>query len=210
MLRTILGCTCLLVLIAACTPRPSGPLPILGFKSVSPAGDTLYHTVPDFEFTDQEGRQVTQGDLKGKLYVVDFFFTSCPSICLKMKDQMIRVHDEFLDNDQVLLLSHTIDPAHDSVAVLKDYADALGINPARWRMLTGDKGLIYAQAEKYLVSVGEDETAPGGYIHGGHFILLDAAHRVRGYYDGTIAEEVDALMVDMRHLLEQEYAEPAD
>ncbi|MEO1448080.1 MAG: SCO family protein [Bacteroidota bacterium] len=194
-----------LFLMACTVTQQQGALPILGMKDVSPAGDTLYHTVPDFAFTDQTGQTVSQQTLQGKIYVVDFFFTSCPSICPKMKEQMIRVHEEFLEEDKVILLSHTIDPEHDSVEVLHAYAEALGINSTRWRMLTGDKDQIYTQAEKYLVSVGEDETAPGGFIHGGHFILLDHQHRVRGYYDGTVPEDVDELMRDMHRLLAQEY-----
>lgn len=191
----------LAVLTSCAQPVDTNPLPILGFKSVAPQGDTLYHVIPDFNFTDQEGKGVSQEDLTGKIYVADFFFTSCPSICPKMKAQMVRLHDEFLSDDRVMLLSHSIDPEHDSVAVLRAYADALGVNPKRWRMLTGDKTNIYAQAEKYLVSVGEDETAPGGYIHGGHFILVDPQHRIRGYYDGTLTEDVDQLMIDMQKLL---------
>ncbi|MEZ4775041.1 MAG: SCO family protein [Bacteroidia bacterium] len=178
-------------------------MPILGFREVGPAGDTLYHTIPDFAFTDQDGNTITPQTTAGKLYVADFFFTSCPTICPKMKAQMIRIHDAFIDNDSVVLLSHTIDPGYDSVAVLKDYAVRLGIQTAKWHLLTGDKDAIYGIADEYLVSVAEDDQEPGGFIHGGHFILVDPSRRIRGYYDGTKEEAVTQLIADIRLLLNE-------
>lgn len=178
-------------------------LPVLGFREVGPTGDTLYHKIPDFTFTDQDGNLISQETTAGKIYITDFFFTSCPTICPKMKAQMLRIHDAFIDNEAIVLLSHTIDPAHDSVAVLKEYASRLGIQTAKWHLLTGEKDVIYGIAEKYLVSVAEDDQEPGGFIHGGHFILIDTDRKIRGYYDGTREEEVSKLIEDIRLLLNE-------
>lgn len=186
----------------SCTPTQK-KLPILGFREVGPQGDTLYHQIPDFTFTDQDGNLISQETTAGKIYITDFFFTSCPTICPKMKAQMLRIHDAFIDNEAIVLLSHTIDPAHDSVAVLKEYASRLGIQTAKWHLLTGEKDVIYGIAEKYLVSVAEDDQEPGGFIHGGHFILIDTDRHIRGYYDGTKEEEVSKLIEDIRLLLNE-------
>ncbi|MDX2247626.1 MAG: SCO family protein [Bacteroidia bacterium] len=194
--------TSLSIFIISCSSGKK-TLPILGFRDVSPNGDTIYHVIPDFVFTNQEGQPVSQKTVAGKIYVTDFFFTSCPSICPKMKAQMIRIHDAFMDNDSLILLSHSIDPVFDSVAVLKDYADRLGIKTAKWHLLTGNKEEIYGIAEKYLVSVAEDGQAPGGFIHSGHFILVDTQRRIRGYYDGTREEEVNQLMSDIQVLMNE-------
>lgn len=192
-----------LVILACGSGASTDKLPVLGIRDISASGDTVYHKIPDFAFVDQDSNIVTAGTFKDKIYVTDFFFTSCPSICPKMKAQMIRLHDEFLDNDEVLLLSHSIDPVHDTVAVLKAYADALGVKTEKWHLVTGDKGEIYKIAEKYLVSVAEDDQAPGGFIHGGHFILVDKKKHIRGYYDGTVKEEVDKLMKDIQKLMNE-------
>ena len=191
-----------LLLLAACSPDKPKNLPYLGIKDVTANGDTLFHTIPPFAFLDQDSALITEADFEGKVYITDFFFTSCPSICPKMKSQMIRIHDEFLDDDRLVLLSHTIDPENDSVAVLKAYADALNIKTSKWHMVTGDKRAIYDMANKYLVSVAEDNQAPGGFVHGGHFILIDTQKRIRGYYDGTKEDEVNQLMEDVTFLLD--------
>ena len=191
-----------LLLLAACSPDKPKNLPYLGIKDVTANGDTLFHTIPPFAFLDQDSALITEADFEGKVYITDFFFTSCPSICPKMKSQMIRIHDAFLNDDRLVLLSHTIDPENDSVAVLKAYADALDIKTSKWHMVTGDKRAIYDMANKYLVSVAEDNQAPGGFVHGGHFILIDTQKRIRGYYDGTKEDEVNQLMEDVTFLLD--------
>ena len=171
--------------------------------------DTLYHQIPDFAFVNQDSQQVTQETVKGKIYVTDFFFTSCPSICPKMKSQMLRVYEEYKNNPDVVLLSHSIDPQHDTVAVLKDYADRLGVQSDTWHFLTGEKDSIYDIATKYLVAVQDDgDAAEGGFTHGGHFILVDEQRRIRGVYDGTKEASVDQLLQDIPALLnEQKHAQ---
>ena len=125
--------------ISSCTPKAEEEkqLPILGPREPNvtmvdgkPKVDTIYHSIPDFNFINQDSQQVTQKTVAGKIYVADFFFTSCPSICPKMKSQMLRVYEKYKENPNVILLSHSIDPAHDTVAVLKEYAERLGVKSA--------------------------------------------------------------------------------
>ncbi|WP_317047605.1 SCO family protein [Adhaeribacter pallidiroseus] len=163
--------------------------------------DTIYHQIPDFSFINQDSQRVTSQTLAGKIYVTDFFFTTCPTICPKMKSQLLRVYEKFKNNDQVVLLSHTIDPQHDSVAVLRDYAGRLGVSSSKWQFVTGAKDSIYAIAAQYMVSAAEDEKEPGGFVHSGAFILTDTNRHVRGIYDGTVPEQVDQLMNDILLLL---------
>lgn len=180
-------------------------LPILGPKEVAAnTSDTIYHTIPDFSFTNQDGNEVTGETFKGKVYVSDFFFTTCPTICPVMKLQMLRIYETFKGNPKVKFLSHSIDPVHDSVPVLKDYAERLEVNSNQWHFVTGDKEAIFDIAQtSYLVSALEDESEPGGVVHSGAFALIDAQKRVRGYYDGTNEEEVDELIKDIEILLKE-------
>ena len=184
-------------------------LPILGKREVIEkevngelVPDTVYHTIPDFAFVDQDSNWVTPETFKDKVYVADFFFTTCPTICPIMKTQMMRLYDHFYDNDEVVLLSHSIDPVYDSVKVLKDFAQRLGVETHKWHFITGKKEEIYGIGENsYMVTAQEDEGAPGGYVHSGAFILVDKAKRIRGFYDGTVKEDVDQLIHDIDLLL---------
>lgn len=181
-------------------------LPVLGPRKVQAGtSDTIYHTIPDFSFTDQDSNQVTPETFEGKIYVTDFFFTTCPTICPVMKSQMLRIYERYKDNEKVKFLSHTIDPAHDTVAVLKDYAERLGVKSGQWHFVTGDKEAIFDIAQtSYMVSALEDKSEPGGIVHSGAFTLIDKKRRVRGYYDGTSEEEVDKLIEDIEILLTEE------
>jgi protein SCO1/2 len=187
-------------------------LPIEGPREVqagiSGGADTLYHKIPDFAFVNQDSSVVTEDTFNDGIYVADFFFTTCPSICPIMKTQMLRVYEKYKGNEKVKILSHSIDPAHDTVAVLKDYAERLEVSGDQWHFVTGDKEEIFDLAqESYMVSVLENEEAPGGVVHSGAFLLIDSRGRIRGHYDGTKAEEVDQLMVDMDILLKEENAQ---
>ncbi|MFY0593495.1 SCO family protein [Roseivirga sp.] len=191
----------------SCGSKNTQQLPILGrteYKEVNGSIDTVYHTIPDFSFTDQDSLTVTPSTFEGKVYVADFFFGTCPTICPIMKQQMLRVYEEFKDNSDFGILSHTIDPEHDTVAYLKDFSMRLGIpNSDVWKFVTGNQDEIYeiGSADGYLVPVGEDADAPGGFIHSGAFILIDQERRIRGIYDGTKPIEVSALINDIPKLL---------
>ncbi len=200
----------LLTIISACTPKTSNELPVMGRKKIvekTEAGqtryDTLDHTIAPFAFYNQDSTLINNNSVKGKIYVADFFFTSCPTICPKMKKQMLRVYEKYENVDDFTILSHTIDPEYDTVGLLKEYAEALGVSAPKWNFLTGDKDEIYELGEtSYMVVADEDSNAPGGYIHSGAFILVDTSGRVRGVYDGTLDDQVDILLMDIDRLLE--------
>lgn len=164
-----------------------------------------YPTIPSFSFTNQDGKPVTQQDYDGKIYVADFFFVTCPTICPIMKKNMLTVYKAYKDNPDVRILSHTIDPDHDTPAVLKQYAQELGITGNTWQFATGDREKIYDIGENhYLVTAGKDSTAPGGYMHSGAFVLIDKEKHIRGMYDGTTKEGTDKLIHDI-DVLQKEY-----
>ncbi len=164
--------------------------------------DTVYHTIPAFAFVNQYGDTVTQKDLDGKIYISDFFFTSCPTICPVMKKQMIKVYEEIKGNPEVMILSHSIDPAHDTPEVLNEYAKDLGVTGKQWQFVTGPKEKIYEIGQgSYMVTANEDSLAEGGYIHSGAFILVDKQKRVRGMYDGTTEDGTQKLIQDLKTLL---------
>ena len=197
----------LLVLLAAC--NGSDKLPVYGNKTAvtktengKTVTDSVDYVIPPFSFVNQDSAVVTEQTIAGKIFVTDFFFTSCPTICPVMKKEMIRVYDKFKGNKEVMILSHTIDPDYDTKEVLRDYAKRLGADGKQWMFLTGKRSFIYSLAEKgYYASAAADSTEPGGFVHSGGFILVDKKLRVRGIYDGTNTQEVDKLMEDMDLLL---------
>lgn len=199
------------ILAFSCTSQ-NDRLPILGrseIKNVSfengIKADTIYHTIGDFSFTNQDGKEVTQDTFKDKIYIADFFFTTCPTICPIMKTQMLRVYEKYKDNSDVLILSHSIDTKHDSVEVLHEFADRLGVTSDRWHFVTGDQDEIEDIGQNsYMVTVREDVDEVGGYLHSGAFLLIDKDRRVRGIYDGTKEEKVDILLKDIGRL-QKEY-----
>jgi protein SCO1/2 len=185
-------------------------LPFLGRKEIvnkevngQTVSDTIYHTIGDFRFVDQDSAWVTPASFEGKIYVADFFFTSCPTICPIMKTQMLRVYEAFKDIPEVMILSHTIDPEYDTVPLLKDFAERIGVmGNDKWKFVTGNKDHIYEVGQtRYMVSATEDPSEPGGYVHSGAFILVDKEQRIRGIYDGTKEDQVDRLIKDIPRLL---------
>jgi len=197
-----------LLLLNGCFKQAENQLPILGrheyIENAAGGTDTLYHEINTFRFVDQDSAFVTNDSFKDKLYVADFFFTTCPSICPIMKVQMLRVYEKYKDNDQVALLSHSIDPDYDQVPVLKSYADRLEVESDKWHFITGEKEEIYNMAQtSYYVATRENPQAPGGYEHSGAFILVDANRHIRGTYDGTDPESVNKLLNDIDILLDE-------
>lgn len=185
-------------------------LPLLGEPMITSrevngayVADTIYPTIPHFAFVDQEGDTISSETFSHKIYVADFFFTTCPTICPVMKKEMLRVYDAYHDNPDVLLLSHTIDPGHDSVPVLKEYAGRLEVTADKWHFVTGNRDSIFSIAEYYMVSAEEDPSAPGGFIHSGALVLIDSDKHIRGYYDGTKPQDVDQLIEDIPVLLNE-------
>lgn len=160
------------------------------------------HKVGNFSLTDQDGETVTPTDFEGKIYVTDFFFVTCPTICPKMTDQMLRVYEEFNENSDILLLSHTVMPEEDSVPVLKEYANKHNISSDKWKLVTGDKKQIYDLARKtYFAAITEGDGGVDDFIHTENFVLVDKDKRLRGFYDGTSKQDVDRLIKDIYTLL---------
>lgn len=181
---------------------PNQPLPIIGERlGISPSGDTIYPTVANFSFINQDGKTVTNADFEGKIYVVDFFFTHCPTICPKVTAQMLRVYDRFKDSASLLLLSHSIDPKNDTIGRLKEYAGKLGVVAPKWHFVTGERDSIYGIADDYFSIAKESPDAPGGFDHSGRLILVDKKRRIRSFCDGTDAKDVDRFMNDVQKLL---------
>jgi protein SCO1/2 len=194
-----------LLLFTSCSKRKEGRLPIFGEREIIGA-DTTYHTIADFQFVNQDSAIVTNDTFKGKIYVTDFFFTSCRTICPIMKTQMLRVYDSIQSVSDVLILSHTIDPTYDTVGLLHDFAERLGVTSDKWHFVTGNKDSIYNLAQtSYFATAMEDKTEPDGFIHSGAFLLIDKKGRIRGKYDGTVEEDVNKLIIDIKRL-RKEYA----
>lgn len=205
----------LLAIAFACSGKESqeedtGNLPILGHSSINEfemegkvIKDTIYHKIADFSFINQDGEVVTNSSVQGKVYVADFFFTTCPTICPTMKAQMLRVYEEYKDNPNFQILSHSIDPTHDTQEVLKEYSQRIGIEDAKtWHFLTGDQEKIFEIGQtSYLTTAMEDQNEPGGFLHSGAFILIDQRGRIRGLYDGTKEDQVNRLIKDIPKLL---------
>lgn len=192
--------------------KPEKTLPIFNPSDVNPelVDSTVqyvekYHTIANFAFTNQNGKTVTQKDYEGKIYVADFFFTTCQTICPIMTTNMIDVQKAFANNPKVMLLSHTVTPETDSVPVLKKYALEKGVVDAKWNLVTGKKKDIYYIARKsYLaVKTGKPEELYD-MVHTENFVLVDAKRRVRGFYDGTKKEEIQRLIEDVNWLVENE------
>jgi protein SCO1/2 len=191
------------IFIISCTPKEQ-KLPIFGERTVNGA-DTVYHHIAPFKFIDQDSALITNADFKGRIYVADFFFTSCRTICPIMKTQMLRVYEATKDMPDVLILSHTIDPEYDTVALLHDFAKRLGVESKRWHFVTGVKDSIYKIAQtSYFATAMEDKSEPDGFIHSGAFLLIDKKGRIRGKYDGTKEEDVNRLVGDIKALRSEE------
>jgi protein SCO1/2 len=181
-------------------------LPVIGEKK--PVGtdgkDTLYHTIQPFSFINQYHDTVSEKTINNKIFVADFFFATCQSICPKMSSQLVHVQNAFKDDNNVLILSHTVNPANDTVEVLNGYAQTYGTIKNKWHLLTGSKKTIYDMARfSYLVNALEDDGSAEGFLHSELFILVDAQKRIRGMYDGTDSVAVVKLISDIK-LLKQE------
>ncbi len=193
------------IFMISCDNDAPKTLPIIGERlGITNTGDTIYPTIPDFSFTNQNGEKVTNANFEGKIYVVDFFFTHCPTICPKVTAQMLRVHDHFKDSLNVLLLSHSIDPKHDTIGRLKEYAEKLGVAAPKWQFVTGEKDSIFGIADDYFSIAKENPEAPGGFDHSGRLILVDKKRHVRSFCDGTDAKDVDRFMEDVQALLREQ------
>jgi len=160
-----------------------------------------YHKIADFSLTNQNGKIITQKDYKDKIYVADFFFTTCQTICPIMTKNMHEVQKQFITDDEVMILSHTVTPDIDTVAQLKRYSKEKNVNALKWNLVTGDKKQIYELARKSYLAVKDDgDGGPFDMIHTENFMLIDKERQIRGFYDGTDMEEIERLIDDIKTL----------
>lgn len=160
-----------------------------------------YHRIADFSLTNQNGEKITQKNYENKIYIADFFFTTCPTICPIMTDNMTYLQEKLLKNKNILLASFSVTPDIDNVEVLKDYALKKGVLSYKWNLLTGDKKMIYDLARKsYLVAKNDGDGGKYDMIHTENFVLVDKEKRIRGFYDGTNKEEMEKLLNDVEIL----------
>lgn len=195
------------ILLNACTNTKTESkepqLPILGEKKLGGANhnDTIYHTIGSFSFVNQYGDTITENTINNKIVVTDFFFATCQSICPKMSSQLVHVQKAFEKDNDVLILSHTVNPMHDTVEVLNGYGLQYGAIKNKWHLLTGNKKAIYDMARySYLVNAIEDDGSEEGFLHSELFVLVDAQKRIRGMYDGTDSVAVVKLINDIKTL----------
>jgi protein SCO1 len=193
--------TCTILFFGACKHEGSKfVLPVFGEKKVL-SNDTVYHTISAFKLTNQYGEIISNETVKNKIYVGNFFFATCQSICPVMSTNLIDVQKAFEKDDSLLILSHTVNPMHDTVEVLKGYGLTYGAIKNKWHFLTGDKKVIYDLAKtSYLVNALEDDGSAEGFLHSEMFLLIDTKGRLRGIYDGTDKGEVLKLISDIKLL----------
>jgi protein SCO1/2 len=179
-------------------------LPYVGPYELSASGDTVYHKIPSFTFRNQEGKIISDKDLEGKVFIANFFFATCKTVCPKMNEQVHRIQEALKDNKDVRILSFTVDPQDDSVEALADYAKLMKADNSKWWFLTGEKDSIYSLArEGFLVPASLGSEARD-FFHSQDLILVDKEKRMRGIYDGLESAEVDTLIDEIKVLL-QEY-----
>ena len=196
------GIAILLLVIVGCNNQ-SKHLPYLG-TPVQIDNETNYPVIPPFSFVNQDSLPITEQYFADKIYIADFIFLSCPTICPKMNSEMNIVYNEFKNNPDVLFLSHTVDPENDNCERLKNYTKGLNIDTKKWNFVTGNKDSIFYIAEKGYYSIAySDSTAPGGLVHSGGLLLIDKSRHIRGVYDGTNAEATNQLIKDIKLLLEE-------
>lgn len=213
-MRFFLAACAALLVLQSCntTDRADGDkkLPILGHREPitqevngEMVTDTIYQQIPEFEFLNQDSVMISHKTFENGVYIANFFFTHCPSICPTMQRNLLSVYQQYLGDERVHFLSHSIDFKYDTPAVLKAYADKLGVTNDQWQFVTGSKADVYGISDAYMVYTKEDADVPGGYDHSGYFILVDHNRHIRGAYDGTSEEQIQDLLKDLRILLRE-------
>lgn len=194
----------LLTLALSSCKTDTQALPKLGKKKFVD-GVEVPHTIPSWTYLRHDSTTVTDQDLKDYIYVADFFFTSCPTICPRVAKEMLRIQEALKDEPMVRLVSFTIDPERDTPSVLKRYADNIGADTQKWWFLTGEKEPTYELANEYFVVAYEDASVPGGFDHSGKIILVDKEGHIRSFSEGTDPSETPKIIADAQKLL-KEYA----
>lgn len=193
-----------LSIIWSCS-EPSKPLPILGFHDIQGKDTIALHHIPDFKFMNQDSQWITNETYEDKVYISEFFFTYCPTICPTVKQNLMRLDERYQDDDRVMILGHAIDYRRDTIPRLKEYADLLGIEAPKWSLVWGPPEEIYTIDSAYLSVALENPDAPGGFDHSGLLVMVDKNRHVRSYCYGTDAAAVDNFMDEIDQLLREEY-----
>ena len=200
-------------LLPSCTgsSQRAETLPILGSREPitktidgKEVVDTLYHTIPKFSFVNQDSIQISENFFADGVYITNFFFTHCPSICPSMQRNLLKVYQQYHGDPRVKFLSHSIDFKYDTPEVLKEYATKLGVDNDQWQFVTGSKQDIYGIADAYMVYAKEDSTVAGGYDHSGYTLLVDKNRHIRGAYDGTSEDQIQLLLKELEILLQEQ------
>lgn len=199
---------CFTLLLNSCNDTSKKPLPIYNPSNFNPElvdkslrNSNKYHTVSDFELINQNGKTITQNDYKDKIYVTDFFFTSCKTICPIMTNNMAKLQEEFINDNDIMFLSLSVTPEIDNVSVLREYATNKGVIDSKWNVTTGSKKHIYKLARKsYFAVVEKGDGGLQDFIHTPNFILIDKKKQIRGIYDGTNNDDIKQVIKDIRTL----------
>lgn len=207
MIKNIVAVATVSLAFLACQSNTK-KLPIIGDREVinkvvdgKTVADTIYPAIPNFQFLNQDSILISEKNFQNKIYVANFFFTHCPSICPTMQRNLLKAYQKYKGNEGVAFLSHSIDFKYDQPYILKSYATKLGVENDQWQFVTGSKADIYGISDKYLVFTKEDENVAGGYDHSGYLVLIDHNRHIRGVYDGTSDEETEKLLSDIDILL---------
>lgn len=210
-MRLIFSLLAGIIILQSCNSGEQKKLPILGEREPvertvdgKTVVDTIYQTIAPFQYLNQDSVLISDKEFDGKIYVADFFFTSCNTICPTMHRNMLKVYEKFKGNPEVKILSHSIDAKYDVPSRLKKYADKLGLEGNKWEFVHGLSDSIYnISAKNYLVAAYEDKSDPQGFVHQGWFILVDKSKHLRGAYDGTKEDQVEQMIKDMQILLNE-------
>lgn len=207
---SLLGVALVFFSAVACQQSTKTTLPILGEREPvtrtvdgQTVTDTVYHTIADFQLLNQDSVLIDNHVFENGVYIANFFFTHCPSICPTMQRNLLKVYEQYRGDERVRFLSHSIDFRYDTPSVLKVYAEKLGVTNDQWQFVTGSKADIYGMADSYMAYLKEDADVPGGYDHSGYLLLVDQNRHIRGAYDGTNADQIQLLMDDLATLLKE-------
>jgi protein SCO1/2 len=205
----LLGAPVLWIMFLKKGEHYASKLPIYFEKLLDEKGDTLYHTIDDFSFVNQVGQQISLDDLQNKILLVNFFFATCPDVCPKMNKNMQYIYREFLKDDDVVFLSHTVDPEHDNPDVLLEYSKRFGAEAPKWNFLTGSKALLYDMAENSYKIPGAEDAEHAGFFHSQNIVVVDKEGRVRGIFDGMkgMHKEGNPKIIDAVRALKFEYSQ---
>lgn len=191
----------ILITVSLCACKQEAKvLPYIG-ETKMVDGESVHHQIPDWKYLNQDSSTVTNADLSEYVYIADFFFTSCPSICPKVMKEMLRIQEEFKDEPMVKLVSFTMDPKRDTPEKLTNYANAIGAKTDKWWFLTGDKEATFDLANEYFIVAYEDAESPGGFDHSGKLILVDKSGHVRSFSEGTDPSETPKIIADTKTLI---------